>query len=292
MLIEVTDSSGVGEVRRAVSRLAEAIGLDEDAVARLSLLATELTTNLVKHASGGNFLLGREDASDDGVEVLALDSGPGIADVATALRDGHSTTGTAGTGLGAVLRMADFFNVYSRPGHGTAVLARVRKGREKAGAAEIAGVSLPLRGELVNGDGTAWTSENGTRTVMVVDGLGHGHPAHEAAVAACEAFRRATGTPAAKLRAIHDAIQRTRGAAAAVAELNPGAGTMRFAGVGNISATMIDPAARRSAVSLHGIVGHEVRDVREFSYPWSRESCLIMHSDGLSARWDLDRYPT
>ena len=54
---------------------------------------------------------------------------------------------------------------------------------------------------------------------------------------------------------------------------------------------MIDPSARRSAVSLYGIVGHEVREFREFSYPWSRESCLIMHSDGLTTRWDLDRYP-
>jgi hypothetical protein len=110
-------------------------------------------------------------------------------------------------------------------------------------------------------------------------------------VAACHAFARTSGTPAFRLRTIHEALQHTRGAAVAVAELKPDEGLMLFAGVGNISATMIDPAARRSAVSLHGIVGHALRDIREFTYPWSRESCLIMHSDGLTTRWDLDRYP-
>jgi hypothetical protein len=158
--------------------------------------------------------------------------------------------------------------------------------------AQIGGVSVPFRGEPVNGDGWASTANNGTRTVMVVDGLGHGFYAHDAAVAACESFAAAKGSCGAILRAIHDAVRKTRGAAVAVAELDPGSGQIRFAGVGNISATMIDPAARRSAVSMHGIAGHEMRDVREFAYPWSRESVLVMHSDGLTTRWDLDTYPS
>ncbi len=287
VLIEVTEASAVGEVRRAVSGLAGELGLEEGTTGRLSVIATELATNIVKHATRGIVLIGPEGAT---VEVIALDTGPGIADIAQALRDGHSTTATSGTGLGAVSRMADFFDLYSARTFGTAVLARVAE-RAVKGPANAAAISVPVRNEHVNGDGWDCIEDDGTLTVMLVDGLGHGLPAHEAAVAAGVAFRTAKGTPPEKLRTIHDAMKRTRGAAVAIAELHAGNGTMRFAGIGNISVTMIDPAARRSAVSLYGIVGHDVREFREFSYPWSRASSLIMHSDGITTRWDLDRYP-
>ena len=291
ILIEVNEESAVGEVRRAVSNLAGELGLEKDAIGRLSLIATELATNLVKHAAGGIVLLRPDSASEAAVEVIALDTGPGIADVAQALRDGHSTTATSGTGLGAVSRMADFFDLYSVRARGTAVMARVAKRVEETSAGELGAISIPVRNERVNGDAWDCAKHDGMLTVMVVDGLGHGLPAHEAASAASDAFRTAKGAPAEKLRTMHDALKRTRGAAVAIAELDAGKDTMRFAGVGNISATMIDPSARRSAVSLYGIVGHDVREFREFTYPWSRESCLIMHSDGLTTRWDLDRYP-
>lgn len=294
ILIEVTETSAVGEVRRAVSGFAGELGLDEETIGRLSVIATELATNIVKHASRGIVLIGSESVNSATVEVIALDTGPGIPDIARALRDGHSTTATSGTGLGAVSRMSDFFDIYSARALGTAVLARVARSALK-GAAEVAAISVPVRNEHVNGDGWDRVQDDGTLTIMLVDGLGHGLPAHEAASAASKAFRTAKGAPADKLRTIHDALKGTRGAAVAIAELHPGTGTangtMRFAGIGNISVTMIEPGARRSAVSLYGIVGHDVREFREFSYPWSRESCLIMHSDGLTTRWDLDRYP-
>lgn len=291
LTIEVNESSAVGEVRREISLLARRMEFDDDAIGRLSLIATELATNLIKHASGGLVLIGPENGRGTAMEVISLDSGPGIADIARALRDGHSTTATHGTGLGAISRMAGFFDLYSARGTGTAVLARVAKTQHQAARAEVAAISVAIRGEDVDGDGWEIHEEDGTLTLLVVDGLGHGQPAHDAALAACAAFRIAKGSPAAKLRTIHDALRQTRGAAAAIAELHPDGGTMRFAGIGNISGTMIDRASRRSAVSLYGIVGHDVREFREFSYPWSRESCLIMHSDGLTTRWDLDRYP-
>lgn len=287
IVIDVRDPSAPGEARRHVWPLADKAGFSDAEQGRAELVITELATNLVKHAGGGWLLLGVSDSSSETLEVLALDSGPGIEDVGKALRDGHSTAGTGGTGLGAISRQSDFFQVYSRPNKGTGILARIRG----AGASQAGGVSVAFHGEPVNGDGWAFMDNEGKRTVMVVDGLGHGYYAHDAAVAARRAFLGAKGPAAAILRTIHDALRATRGAAVAVAELDPDAGQLRFAGVGNISATMIDPAARRSAVSMHGIAGHEMRDVREFNYPWSRESTLVMHSDGVGTRWDLDTYP-
>lgn len=292
ILIDVTESSAVGEVRRAAVNCADRVGLGGGDSDRVSLVVTEIATNLVKHAAGGLVIVGAGDNDSGVLEVLALDSGPGILDIPHALRDGHSTSGTSGTGLGAVVRHADFFQVYSRAKRGTAIVARfAAKSRKTLQAASLGAVSVPIHGEQVNGDG--WTSKslNGTRDILVVDGLGHGQEAHEAAVAACDAFMKTSGDPSRAMMTVHDALRGTRGAAVAIAQLPETGGSLRFCGVGNISATIVDPAARRGAVSLHGIVGHQMREAREYTYPWSRESTLIMHSDGLTTRWDLDTYP-
>lgn len=286
ILLEVHETSAIGELRRTASTLAEGAGLTSHDIARLSLVITELATNVIKHANGGTIAIGRSNEAAKTIEVLALDAGSGIANVAQALRDGHSTTGTPGTGLGAITRHADFFQVYTRPGHGTAVLARIGADTPSTG-----GLVVPFPGEPVSGDG--WSEKNieRGRMLMLVDGLGHGQLAYDAANAACDAFRRAYGSVSDTLLVIHDGLRGTRGAAVAVAELDLQSQLIRFAGVGNISATIVDATARRSAVSVYGIAGHQIRDVREYTYPWTSESTLIMHSDGLTTKWDLDAYP-
>src|SRR4029450_6914838 len=87
----------------------------------------------------------------------AVDSGPGMADVAQSLLDGHSTAGAPGTGLGAVRPLSDPFDVSSQPGRRPVGFARVRPGRAPAPARRFvcSGVSVPLGGETVCGD--AWT---------------------------------------------------------------------------------------------------------------------------------------
>jgi anti-sigma regulatory factor (Ser/Thr protein kinase) len=286
MLIEVADASAVGEVRRVSARAGEQLAFDEVTIGRISVVVSELATNLVKHATRGLVII-TPNVERGELEIVALDHGSGIADISQALHDGHSTAGTSGTGLGAISRQADFFNVYSRPKAGTVVLARFGNSDN----AELGAMSIPILGEWKNGDSWAASSQNGTRTVMVVDGLGHGDPAHEAAVAACEAFAESKGSASMRLQTVHNGLRHTRGAAVAIAELDPNAGVMRFAGVGNISAITVDRAARRATVSIHGIAGHDMRALREFAYPWTRESTLIMHSDGVSTRWNLDDYP-
>jgi anti-sigma regulatory factor (Ser/Thr protein kinase) len=293
IILEVNEASAIGELRRAATTVAEGAALSSEDIARLSLVITELATNVIKHAERGTFLLGRSDADAKTVEVLALDSGPGITNMTEALRDGHSTTGTPGTGLGAVTRRADFFQSYSRPRGGTAMLARITAAaiNQPLDAAAIGGVVVPFPGEAVSGDGWVEKKVDRGRMIMVVDGLGHGQLAHDAAIAACRAFRTAHSSVGQTLNTIHDALRGTRGAAVAVAELDLQAGLVHFAGVGNISATIVDPNARRSAVSVYGIVGHQMREVREYTYPWTSESTMIMHSDGLTTKWDLDAYP-
>jgi hypothetical protein len=44
-------------------------------------------------------------------------------------------------------------------------------------------------------------------------------------------------------------------------------------------------------VSMNGTLGHSVGRIQHFSYPWGKTSALIMHSDGLATRWNMDQYP-
>jgi anti-sigma regulatory factor (Ser/Thr protein kinase) len=290
-LVLVSDESQVGEARRAVAAACERLGLDDTASGAAALVTTEAATNLVKHAHGGEILVR---TIEDGVEVMALDRGPGIADVGASLRDGHSTTGTQGNGLGAIRRMASTFDIYSAPGQGTALLARIwsRRASMNELRLEIGAVSLPKAGESVNGDDwTAQPTARGAR-ILVVDGLGHGPMASDASHAAVEAFRAAPGeAPAAAVETCHLALRSTRGAALAVAEVDVETGVVRFAGVGNVAGSIWNGSVSHHAVSHNGTAGQGTIRTREFSYPWPRGAMLVLASDGLATRWTLESYP-
>jgi anti-sigma regulatory factor (Ser/Thr protein kinase) len=290
-LVRVSDESQVGEARRAMAALTTRLGLDPEDSGAASLVTTEAATNLVKHGGGGEILLR---GIEGGVEVLALDRGPGMADVAASLRDGYSTRGTPGNGLGAIRRMATEFDIYSAPGRGTAVLARIRSGPASPERVrlEMGAISLPKSGETVNGDGwLVLPTARGAR-ILVVDGLGHGPIAGDAAQAAIEAFRGAPGeTVEAAVETCHLALRSTRGAALAVTEVDVETAVVRFAGVGNIAGSIWNGTTSRHTVSHNGTAGHGMVRIREFSYPWPKGALLVLASDGLATRWTLDPYP-
>ncbi len=293
VLIHVTDISKVAEARRGATAIAERAGFDETNVGKVALLVTELGTNLVKHAVGGQMII-RE--VDDQVEVLSLDRGPGITNMSECLRDGYSSAGSPGTGLGALARLASEYDIHSVPQKGTSVVARLapqnllhsRSGRDvKAGA-----VCIPKPGEEQCGDGWAVVTLADRYLCAVADGLGHGPEAAKASAQALKCFREQPHrSPKEIVERVHAAIRATRGAAFAIAQVNPAEKLVRFAGVGNIAAVILDGGVSRHMVSQNGTAGSEVRRITEFSYPWSESTLLVMHSDGLATRWDLSAYP-
>jgi anti-sigma regulatory factor (Ser/Thr protein kinase) len=285
----------VGEVRRAALDLASDLGLDDNDCGRLALVVTEAGTNIVKHAREGLILLrGLTHEGSAGVEMYALDSGPGIGNMAESLRDGHSTAGSSGTGLGALARLARRFDIYSRPGKGVAVWCEVwaRNAAPGMGRLSAGAVSLPKPGEIVCGDGWFARADNDRCIVMVVDGLGHGIDAATAARTATDAVMANPSRDAVQLAdSVHGALRSTRGAAAALAVVQPGSEKGDFCGVGNINCVIRVAGKSRSLVSHNGILGHQIRKLQEFSFPFPRNALLIMHSDGLTAKWSLDDYP-
>ena len=102
------------------------IGLSESDIGRVAIVVTEATTNLVEHAPQGQLLARAFDRNGVAViEALALDQGPGIANIGESLRDGYSTAGSPGTGLGAIKRLSDEFDIYSTPGKGGALVVAI-----------------------------------------------------------------------------------------------------------------------------------------------------------------------
>ena len=294
-VVPVEEASQVGDARRTALLVADRAGLDETARGRVALVATELATNLGRHARGGMLLVRQLEGESPGVELLSVDRGPGM-ELARALVDGFSTGGTAGTGLGAVRRIADAFDAYSRPGGGTVLLARIAgsggSGSLGGAALPIGVICVPAPGEDRPGDSWAVGRDGGRVRLLVVDGLGHGPIAAQAAAEAVRLFHAyPEAGPDAMVGRLHDGLRATRGAALAVAEIVPLSSTVRWAGVGNIAASIVSAGGARSLMSHNGIVVHQMRKVQEMTYVWSADAVLVMASDGLRSQWRLDDHP-
>lgn len=289
----VHESSQVVVARAAARAAAGNAGFDETDVHRAGLVATELATNLARHARHGEILLR---ASIDGeIELIAIDRGPGMPDPALSLTDGHSTAGSAGTGLGAVRRLSDDFDIFSSVPKGTVIWSRLRRARAAAAPRrgfDVGAICVSKENEVVCGD--AWTVRyrSDEMTTAVIDGLGHGLHAAEASRAAVDALESRPFTSCADaVQTMHDRLRHTRGAAGMVVKVSRSAQVVHVAGVGNIAAAICHDGVVRRAVSLHGILGGDARSIREYTYPWIADALLVMHSDGLASSWSLDAYP-
>ena len=297
--VPVTEASQVAEARRRATGVAQALGFDETAVGRVAIVATELATNLVKYATGGEMLIGTfEDETGTGVEILALDRGGGLSNLTDALRDGIYRIFSPGTGLGAVRRQSQAFDIAAWPGRGVTILARITASTARPTSPKpspvprCGAVGVPLRGETANGDAHCIRVHEAGWTVLVADGLGHGPLAAQASEAAVRVFRENEGErPGRILAAIHAGLGHTRGAAVSVARYEPARGMLVFAGIGNVAGAVITDGVTKRLVSLSGTAGLVARRIQEFEQPFTPRSLLVMCSDGIGTSWSLNDYP-
>jgi anti-sigma regulatory factor (Ser/Thr protein kinase) len=294
--VRVEGPDQAGEARRMAIALAQALNFDETDAGRVAIVVTECANNLWKHGRGGEMLIG--DAQHRGgpcVEAIALDQGPGMSDAARCFEDGYSTAGSAGSGLGAVARLSEC-QVFTRPGRGTALLARIpprapRAPSPKPELFETGGVAVPLTGETVCGDGFTTRQNGDCLLAMLADGLGHGPSAAECANRAVEAFQQSKeSSPAKIIQDVHAALRGTRGAAVSVARVDPRLRQIQFAGVGNVLGLVSGPRETKNFVTMPGIVGHNMTSVREFTYAWPTDFLVLIYSDGIASHWTLDEY--
>ncbi|MDB5478498.1 MAG: Stage sporulation protein [Alphaproteobacteria bacterium] len=293
-LFPITEQSQIGEMRRKVASISDDIGFDAVLAGKISIIVTEMATNILKHADQGQIIVSPiTQAGINGIELLALDKGPGMADIGRCFEDGYSTAGSQGTGLGAITRQSQEFDIYSQPGNGTVILARLWAAPvPPTEMMEIGAINIPFPGETRCGDAWAMLVQDGEYKIMVVDGLGHGLMASEAAMLACAMFQdNPRASPLEMVQIAHDGLRATRGAAMAVIHFIPEKNLARFAGAGNIAGNIIENTTSRGLASYNGIVGHQMVKLQEMTYPMADQALLVMHSDGIATRWNIASYP-
>jgi anti-sigma regulatory factor (Ser/Thr protein kinase) len=296
-LIHVVAPADVGEARRQGAELASLLAFDPTTTGQLALAITEAATNIVKHACDGMVLLrplGRPTGACT-VEALVLDRGEGIPNLALSMRDGYSTAGTPGGGLGALSRNTLALEIYSQAGKGTALRFEVgpRLAVSAPAALTVGAVCVPKPGETACGDAWTMVSDRGRYALAVIDGLGHGVDAAAAARIAVGVSQRhgAASSSVETMQRLHAALLSSRGAAGAVAVLEPQHERGAYCGIGNISCTVCAHTQARKLVSHYGILGHRTRSMHEYGFTFPPDANVIAHSDGLNTHWRLDAYP-
>lgn len=291
VVVPVEDESQVGHARRVAQGMAGKLGFDEAHAGRVALAATELATNLLKHAGHGALHL-RVIPANPGfaMELVSVDRGPGF-DVSKCVTDGFSTGGTQGNGLGALVRQAHLFDVFSDE-RGSVVLVQLYA-RHSSPLPLRFGVSQhSLNADPACGDAWHLAVDDKRVSALVIDGIGHGEDAERAAHAGAAAFAvDPFADPAVQMLQMHQAMAGSRGGAAAVVLSDRETGILRFTGVGNIGARLLTQATSRGMASHPGIVGSRFRKAQVFDYPIQENQLLILFSDGLQSRWDLRDYP-
>lgn len=291
------DPSRVGEARRHVAEMSARLGFDATQCGRLAVAVNELGNNLVRHARGGRLLLAAQELEGSlAIELMSIDDGPGMANLQACMQDGYSTAGSAGQGLGAVSRLADDFDVHTQPGVGSLILARFYRDRDPAGNPRrlnggfaIGAICLAAPGEQVSGDGWDVAVHDHHADVVVVDGLGHGPDAADAAAAALTAFDpKRSGSPGQYVERAHAALRGTRGAAVGAYRLDGSGQRIRFAGAGNILGRVVSGIGDRTLVTQNGTAGIQMRAVQEQELDWPAHAQVILHSDGIQSRWQFD----
>lgn len=289
----MNDPSQVGEARRFALALALQIDFSETRQGRVGIVVNELGNNLVRYAKEGQLLIRRlSGEGPHGIEILAVDKGPGL-DADLVMRDGFTTGRTPGTGLGAVRRQSDLFDLDSRPPGGTVAMSRIYRGDADARlrpAYEIGAINVPMPGEKVSGDGWCHGFRDDGVDLIVADGLGHGPAAHQTALEALHAFGQAHHLPPDQcLEAIHRRLKSTRGGAVFLMAVHPA--KIDFAGVGNVRAIVQSASGSKTLISHNGTAGVQIRTVKPLSQPWNETDLLIVHSDGVNSRFDIKSYP-
>jgi anti-sigma regulatory factor (Ser/Thr protein kinase) len=299
----ISDRSFAHTLKKDVHKRAEAIGFTAAQLGKIDIIVSELISNLLKHTPQGGELLVKplagKQGEEAGIELLCVDTGPGMRDPLRMLEDGVSTAGSKGEGLGAIKRLSDEFDLYSLVGSGTVVLSRLflaETTRAKPAAAhflDIRAVMLPKPGETFCGDNWSAVVQGSRCAIAAVDGLGHGEGAFEASREATEVFARsAHQSPSQVLVTMHEAIRKTRGAVGAAVTIDQQENRALFCGIGNIMGKIHGPDSVKSLISYNGMLGNNRPAVlSDHANAWDPTSLMILHSDGIKSRWDLGKYP-
>ena len=306
----------------AASRAAEELGFSKQDCQAISTAVSELARNILKYVGDGEILIDKIETDHKiGLQITARDRGPGIEDIATAMQDHYSSSGTLGLGLPGVKRLMDDFEVDSARGKGTRVMIRkwrvgrptrirsvlldaARRASLHEGQAsqqrtdahptaaadapiEYGAFNRPCRGERVSGDIAVFKETSAELFIGVVDALGHGPSAHAIAIQAARFLEKSWSSDLERTtRELHEALRGTDGAAAGLCLVDIGRRSVRYVGVGNTVIRTL-AGAGKSLFSAPGTLGHQIRTPREQRLTLEADDVLVLYTDGVKEQFDV-----
>lgn len=292
-----SDRSYYAILKKEIHYRAIEAGFSAARTAELDIVVAEITSNLHKYAVDGEILMGLVgEGEDQYIELISIDSGPGMNDAGRMITDGYSTTNSMGHGLGSIKRLSDKFEIYSLKGWGTIVLSRIFKNPPSrlslAPKMDIRGIVVAKPGEQLSGDGFYYELDNNTARIFIADGLGHGADANHAVAEGIKAFRACLfDSPVDILRYLHQAVRKTRGMVGAVILFDFDKKAWKLAGIGNLSAKLVSVAGSKNHISYNGIIGHNIPNtMNDQQLSAGDYQMAIFCSDGIKSRWDTSRY--
>jgi len=289
--IPILDDASISVAREYVRKLGRELGLPREVIESVAVAASELARNHLVHARGGRFAARPiERRGVRGLELIAADCGPGLADPTSAL-DGTISTGSGlGSGLAAVQRLMDELDFDIRLYEGTCIWARKFAAPVPYGS-QVAILGRPCEGERASGDDAAFVRRNDALTIGVVDGLGHGILARDVAAPAAAILRsRAELSPVEILRAVDETLSGTRGAVMAVAHMDRSRPQIEHAGVGDVRTHLYRPRECHRFSQIAGVLGAAEQRGRKYVVerePLQDQDVIVMFSDGLTTRVDI-----
>lgn len=293
---KIDDRSLIAFIKREIHNLALQIGFSPHRAAETDIIVAELTSNLIKFGNGGE-LLYRSHFNEDHneIEIYCLDKGQGIENTAKIMNDGYSTSNTLGQGLGAIKRLSNDFQIYSIKGWGTVQYIKICDKSDflilpVKTELNFAALSVNYPGERVCGDGYHVKQTRRGFQILVGDGLGHGAHAQEAVQQAIKVFKQSgENDPCSILRTIHDQVKKTRGLVATIASVDYKSENWTVCGIGNINTRIYNGLENKTYTPYNGIIGHNIpRTLNNTLVPYQKHQIIIMHSDGLRTRWNLN----
>jgi len=152
-------------------------------------------------------------------------------------------------------------------------------------------INEALKGQTVCGDAYFIKEFENKVLIAVIDGLGHGSDAAVAANRAVEYLESHYEKSLTEIiKGCHEELKKTRGAAIGLALIDLDRSVLRYAGVGNIEARVRSRTTIRP-VSVNGILGYNLRKVKEEEFPYNPGDLIILHSDGISGKFDFNLFP-
>lgn len=294
----VEERSFIAFIKKEIHMKVVAAHFTEIEVGKIDIIVSEITSNLIKHAGGGELLyrvlLHRDTPT---FEIICIDRGPGIKDVLHAMKDGSSTTKTLGGGMGSMDRLSTTFQVISMQDWGTLLYSRVVSTKEEGEKphfdVDIRALLVPKPPEEECGDGYAVVHNKAYTRILFGDGLGHGKHAAEAINVAKKFFLNCDESdPVSIVRQMHEEVRRTRGLVATVAVLDRKSNNWNICGVGNINTRMYTGIEYRTYMAYNGTIGLNIpNSMKASTIASEKNQHLIMCSDGIVTRWNLNRYP-